>query len=179
MVLQVLYENIKDKTKILTGKRVQTVELKADGVVVKTADGSVYTGDILVGADGIHSQVRSEMWRLADELSPGWIPSNERNGLLNCHVFSAGANQTQRSHAITDVSLASPTLAMVSSPAHPTQYSENTSRTSSMEDRKGVSTGSTSLSWRNELMEMIFHRTPRKTRRNFSHSEKMTVLLQH
>lgn len=79
MLLQVLYNNIRDKTKILTGKRVQKVDLNDDGVVVQTSDGSTYTGDILIGADGIHSAVRGEMWRLANEQSPGWIPSDEHS----------------------------------------------------------------------------------------------------
>lgn len=80
MVLQVLYDNIKDKTKVLTKKRVQTVNLFDDGVLVKTSDGSTYKGDILIGADGIHSTVRGEMWRLAGKLAPGWIPSDEKSG---------------------------------------------------------------------------------------------------
>jgi 2-polyprenyl-6-methoxyphenol hydroxylase-like FAD-dependent oxidoreductase len=79
MVLQVLYNNIRDKTKVLTQKRVQNVELTEDGVIVKASDGSTYEGDILVGADGIHSSVREEMWRIANDLSPGWIPSDERS----------------------------------------------------------------------------------------------------
>jgi 2-polyprenyl-6-methoxyphenol hydroxylase-like FAD-dependent oxidoreductase len=79
MVLQVLYDNIKDKTKVLTKKRVQNVKLTDDGVLVRTSDGSTYKGDILIGADGIHSTVREEMWRIANEMSPGWIPSDERS----------------------------------------------------------------------------------------------------
>jgi 2-polyprenyl-6-methoxyphenol hydroxylase-like FAD-dependent oxidoreductase len=80
MVLQVLYENIHDKTKILTKKRVEKVEMTDDGVVVTTSDKSFYKGDILVGADGIHSSVRGEMWRIANETSPGWIPTDEHSG---------------------------------------------------------------------------------------------------
>ncbi|KAH8703854.1 FAD-binding domain-containing protein [Talaromyces proteolyticus] len=77
MVLQVLYDNIKDKKKVLTKKRVKEVELFDDGVTVQTSDGSFYSGDILIGADGIHSTVRGEMWRIANKESPGWIPSTE------------------------------------------------------------------------------------------------------
>jgi len=80
MVLQVLYDNIRDKTKVLTKKRLAKVELLDDGVVVKTSDNSTYKGDILVGSDGIHSSVRGEMWRIANEMSPGWIPSDEHSG---------------------------------------------------------------------------------------------------
>ncbi|KAH6722760.1 FAD-binding domain-containing protein [Leptodontidium sp. MPI-SDFR-AT-0119] len=81
MVLQVLHENIKDKTKILTKKRVERVEATDHGVVVTTSDKSSYKGDILIGADGIHSNVRGEMWRLANEMSPGWIPPEEHSAV--------------------------------------------------------------------------------------------------
>lgn len=77
MVLQVLYDNIKDKTKVLTNKRVHKVHMTDAGVTVKTSDGSVYQGDILVGSDGIHSTVRDEMWRIANQERPGWIPADE------------------------------------------------------------------------------------------------------
>ncbi|TVY17126.1 FAD-dependent monooxygenase andE [Lachnellula arida] len=81
MVLKVLYENIKDKTKILTKKQVKRVEVTDSGVVVTTSDKSSYKGDILVGADGINSSVREEMWRIANEMSPGWIPSDEHSAV--------------------------------------------------------------------------------------------------
>ncbi|KAH7142131.1 FAD-binding domain-containing protein [Dactylonectria macrodidyma] len=81
MVLQVLHNNIRDKSKILTDKRVVAVKMVDDGVIAKTSDGSSYKGDILVGADGIHSTVRAEMWKIANELSPGWIPANEQSSV--------------------------------------------------------------------------------------------------
>lgn len=79
MVLKVLYDNIKDKSKVLIEKRVQDVKLSDSGVTVRTSDGSSYSGDILVGADGIHSTVRSEMWRIANIEQPGWIPADEKD----------------------------------------------------------------------------------------------------
>lgn len=77
MVLQVLYNNIRDKSKIITKNRVQRVEISDEEVLVRTIDGSIHRGDILVGADGIHSSVRAEMWRIANKISPGWIPYDE------------------------------------------------------------------------------------------------------
>ena len=78
-VLQVLYDNIRDKKKILTKKEVQNVDMTHDGVVVKTSDGSSYQGDILAGTDGNHSTVRDKMWQIADESSPGWIAPDEHS----------------------------------------------------------------------------------------------------
>ncbi|KAI9745064.1 MAG: hypothetical protein M1818_001342 [Claussenomyces sp. TS43310] len=77
MVLQELYENIKDKSKVLTEKRAMQVEVNEKGVKVTMTDGSSYTGDILVGADGVHSTIRQKMWNLANEMSPGYIPASE------------------------------------------------------------------------------------------------------
>lgn len=80
MILQILYDHIKDKSKVLIEKRVSKVNLLDDGVEVETQDGSLYKGDILVGADGVHSKVKSEMWRIADAIEPGYIPESEKTG---------------------------------------------------------------------------------------------------
>ncbi|KAF4498040.1 Zeaxanthin epoxidase, chloroplastic [Fusarium agapanthi] len=77
MLLQVLYKSIKDKTKILTNKRVVRAELVNGGVHAVTSDGTIIAGDILVGADGVNSAVRSGMWKLAGRLSPGLFDPNE------------------------------------------------------------------------------------------------------
>jgi 2-polyprenyl-6-methoxyphenol hydroxylase-like FAD-dependent oxidoreductase len=65
MLLQHLYDSLRQKHKVLAGKRVISVVKSDDAsVVVRTEDGSSYSGDILVGADGVHSRVRREMARL-------------------------------------------------------------------------------------------------------------------
>lgn len=35
----------------------------AEGVMVTCMDGSQFVGDVVAGADGVHSRVRQEMWR--------------------------------------------------------------------------------------------------------------------
>jgi FAD dependent monooxygenase len=42
-----------------------------NSVKVRCADGTEFVGDIVVGADGIHSRVRQEMQRLLEENNPG------------------------------------------------------------------------------------------------------------
>lgn len=79
MLLQILHGNLKHKDRVLTKKRVTGVELTTNGVRALTQDGSVYEGDIVVGADGIHSAVRDEMWRLGKEQSPGYFPEDENS----------------------------------------------------------------------------------------------------
>jgi 2-polyprenyl-6-methoxyphenol hydroxylase-like FAD-dependent oxidoreductase len=54
-----LYELVRERTNIRFGTQVEEVCASAGGVEVRLSDGSVEQGDLLVGADGIHSQVRS------------------------------------------------------------------------------------------------------------------------
>ncbi|KXJ85937.1 hypothetical protein Micbo1qcDRAFT_237203 [Microdochium bolleyi] len=75
-LLRILYQNLSEggKRKILTGKKVSQIEPLAgdDGVRVHVG-GEVaesFDVDVVVGADGINSVVRAEMWRLADESDP-------------------------------------------------------------------------------------------------------------
>jgi 2-polyprenyl-6-methoxyphenol hydroxylase-like FAD-dependent oxidoreductase len=49
------------------GKRLTDVDERSDGITARFADGTSASGDILIGADGIHSTVR----RLIDPLGPG------------------------------------------------------------------------------------------------------------
>lgn len=79
-LLQILYNNIKDKSRILTAKRVIRTQLIDGGVEVIASDGTKISGDILVGADGIHSTVRQEMWRLARGASPNHFDPYEHEG---------------------------------------------------------------------------------------------------
>ncbi|KAJ0355425.1 hypothetical protein COL154_011356 [Colletotrichum chrysophilum] len=79
MLLQVLYDNLKQKNKVNPSKRVNKIELSEKGVTVHTTDGSIYEGDIVVGADGIHSTVRSEMWRIGIKENPGYFPHDEQS----------------------------------------------------------------------------------------------------
>lgn len=80
MILAALWQNLKHKNNVLVSKEVTKVKLEPSRVKVETSDGSSYCGDILVGADGVHSKVRNEMWRLADILEPGYIPATEHKG---------------------------------------------------------------------------------------------------
>ncbi|CAG9949055.1 unnamed protein product [Clonostachys rosea f. rosea IK726] len=74
MLIQVLYSNLSHKERVLTSKRVISVDILEASAQVTTKDGQVFSGDIVVGADGIHSTVRKEMWRHAP---PGYFPHDE------------------------------------------------------------------------------------------------------
>jgi 2-polyprenyl-6-methoxyphenol hydroxylase-like FAD-dependent oxidoreductase len=80
MLLQILFQNVKRKSQIHLQKRVTEVIPSENSVTVKTQDGDSFTGDILVGADGIHSLVRKEMWRIASEAKSNCFPPNPQSG---------------------------------------------------------------------------------------------------
>jgi 2-polyprenyl-6-methoxyphenol hydroxylase-like FAD-dependent oxidoreductase len=89
--LSLLYEAQPNKSKLLTNKKVANIEENEQGVKVTTKDGSVYEGDIVIGADGIWSTVREHMWKemendekLSDELG------EERKSMYNMPCTKCG-----------------------------------------------------------------------------------------
>lgn len=80
MLLATLYENLGNKDKVITGAKVQTITTLLGGVEVVTTDGQAFNGDLLVGADGVYSAVRQEMWRLADEIPTKSFPRQDWDG---------------------------------------------------------------------------------------------------
>jgi FAD dependent monooxygenase len=76
----VLYNSLQEASRVLVDKTVVSVEQdENNSVAVRVQDGCVYWGDLVVGADGVHSRVRSEMWRLAEVEQPGLITEREKN----------------------------------------------------------------------------------------------------
>lgn len=79
ILLQALYENFKDTSKILTDKNVIDIKHDADGVTAICADGSSFRGDIMVGADGVFSKTRSKLWELAEPEIPDLVDEEKRS----------------------------------------------------------------------------------------------------
>ncbi|KAG0277859.1 hypothetical protein BGZ95_005203 [Linnemannia exigua] len=70
----ILMKNL-PKSKILYGKRVTEIEQDDHGATVRCADGSFYTSDIVVGADGAYSAVRQTMYK--DLAAKGKLSAND------------------------------------------------------------------------------------------------------
>lgn len=70
-MIDILFDNLGSKSNIHTSRTVAKIDTLPGGVKVETADGSVFEGDIVIGADGIHSRVLQEMQRLEEIDTPG------------------------------------------------------------------------------------------------------------
>lgn len=81
LVLRALADAIRQQDKMLLNKRVASVEHTDTGATVLCEDGSSYTGDVVVGCDGVNSKVRKEMWRIAGEQDPKVFPEKEMTKL--------------------------------------------------------------------------------------------------
>lgn len=63
-LLEMLYSTLPDKTKLRAKTTVSRIEQSpGQGVRVYTVGGDVYQADLVVGADGVHSSTRSELWK--------------------------------------------------------------------------------------------------------------------
>lgn len=57
---------------IETGSDIRTIDATPDGVAATTADGHRYAGEVLIGADGLWSRVRSTLFDLTSPTPTGW-----------------------------------------------------------------------------------------------------------
>ncbi|KAF7591723.1 hypothetical protein BBP40_001167 [Aspergillus hancockii] len=80
-LIQALYNTLEDKSKVVVSKGLLKIEELDDSVTVTTQDGTKYTGDILVGADGVHSRTRDEIWRIADSDDPAYGAKSMANSI--------------------------------------------------------------------------------------------------
>ncbi|KAI0469315.1 FAD/NAD(P)-binding domain-containing protein [Xylaria cf. heliscus] len=88
--LKLLYDQLEHKDCIYLRSRVSRIEVADGSASVTTKDGSSHTGDIVIGADGIHSIVRQEMRRIADISDPTYFDSGEEDKVVCYYQCSFG-----------------------------------------------------------------------------------------
>ncbi|QGA18409.1 hypothetical protein EYB26_006094 [Talaromyces marneffei] len=86
LFLRVLYDRLRYKNCVLLNKKVDRVELLESGVEVITTDGQIVRGSLIIGADGVHSAVRREMYRIASEQAPEYFAADEQEP-VSCHYI--------------------------------------------------------------------------------------------
>lgn len=74
--LQALLASLPSKEPIRTGWAVKNITESGNGVQVFLGDGSFVDGDIVVGCDGVGSQVRQMMWENSEHV----VAPEEKNG---------------------------------------------------------------------------------------------------
>ncbi|KAI1824881.1 FAD/NAD(P)-binding domain-containing protein [Xylaria intraflava] len=70
LFLKLLYTQVKHKDRIHVNSKVDRVENFDSGARVITKDGRTYTGDIVIGADGIHSAIRKQLRKTSERFDP-------------------------------------------------------------------------------------------------------------
>ncbi|KAJ4260007.1 hypothetical protein NW757_001959 [Fusarium falciforme] len=87
-LIQVLYDRLptEAKEKVHLGKKVSSIDPNESGATVTCADGSVYQGSVVIGADGVHSKTRHLMRQLAlkDDPSRDWEPEEPFASSYKC-----------------------------------------------------------------------------------------------
>lgn len=78
--MRVLDEHLLDREKVVLNTAIRKIEQSSEGVVAHCENGDTIEGDIAVGADGVWSLARREMWRHAEEAGDGKLFANDKTG---------------------------------------------------------------------------------------------------
>lgn len=78
-----LYENLPDKSRIHTSRKVDHIEHTENSVRVFLSDGTIEEGDMVIGSDGVHSIVKQQMWTYASKAEPGAIPESDKTAVFS------------------------------------------------------------------------------------------------
>jgi 2-polyprenyl-6-methoxyphenol hydroxylase-like FAD-dependent oxidoreductase len=79
--VETLYAGLPDKSKVRASAHIEHIEHTATGIKVCLADGTFEEGDLVIGADGVHSLVRQVMWDYAAENEADAIPESDKKSL--------------------------------------------------------------------------------------------------
>ncbi|KAI1361407.1 hypothetical protein F5Y08DRAFT_18118 [Xylaria arbuscula] len=78
LLTQTLFEGLSaSQAKVRTGAGIENIEITENGVRVHLTDGSFEDGSIVIGADGVHSETRGIMQKLAEEAGEDFLKEEE------------------------------------------------------------------------------------------------------
>ncbi|KAG0234021.1 hypothetical protein BGX31_004686 [Mortierella sp. GBA43] len=78
---------------IVMGKKILSFEENELGITVCCSDNTIYCGDLLVGADGVHSRIRQVLYRTLGKR--GMLSRSDRERFSPNYVFVAGVAKQQ------------------------------------------------------------------------------------
>jgi FAD dependent monooxygenase len=93
-----LFGGLPDQSVIKLNKRVEKIEHTENGVRALLTDGTMEEGDIVIGADGVHSIVRSQMWYYASASEPETVPESDKSALFSEYDALFGVSKLEGSH---------------------------------------------------------------------------------
>ncbi|KAK8012296.1 FAD/NAD(P)-binding domain-containing protein [Apiospora marii] len=85
-LLKSLYTTLKHKERIHEHSRVRQISEANGATKVTLEDGTEHEGDLVVGADGVHSLCRELMWKKANETIDGYISAAEKRTMKTTYV---------------------------------------------------------------------------------------------
>ena len=68
---------------VFSSVQVDRIDHTDSGVRVFLSDGTVEEGDIVIGADGVHSAIRDQMWSYANNAEPNAIPESDKSAMFS------------------------------------------------------------------------------------------------
>ncbi|KAL4998080.1 hypothetical protein BDV10DRAFT_194725 [Aspergillus recurvatus] len=89
-LLYALFTSLEGRSKVKVGTKVVEINrgtASAGQLTVTTDNGENYTGDIVVGADGVHGITLPEMWRLADSPASSALTKDKSNMTVDYMCF--------------------------------------------------------------------------------------------
>jgi FAD dependent monooxygenase len=96
-----LYENLPDKSFVRMKKQVEHIEHTKQGVRVHLLDGTVEEGDMVIGADGVYSAVRAQMWKYANTCLPNPIPETDKSLLRSEYNAVFGVSESKDEYCLS------------------------------------------------------------------------------